>query len=60
MNPLDHADKIGAGRTFEDPNDPALTGVPVDKAAQVSPEAKSVLINYPQAPDPSPFVIRGG
>lgn len=60
-NPLAEAAKIGAGRAYQNPNDPAISGgVYKDAVDALSPESKSVLVNFPQAPAKTPFVIRGG
>lgn len=59
-DPSKNWDKIGAGRAFENPNDPRLVGEYKDVAAELSPDQKSVLQNFPMGPAPSPFKGSGG
>lgn len=59
-NIQDDMAKIGADRTYQDPNDPALVGTYKDAAADMPPEKKSVLVNFPEAPAKKPFTVRGG
>ena len=59
-SPLDQITKIGADRTYQDPNDPALTGTYKCPVSDLTAEQKSPLVNFPMAPAPSPFVIKGG
>jgi len=51
---------IGAQKGKQDPNDPSLTGTYKDAVDELSPEQKSVLINFPKGADPSPFSGSGG
>lgn len=45
----------------DDPNDPSKTGGQYkDAVDQMTPEQKSPLVNFPKAPDKTPFVIKGG
>ncbi len=57
--PLDQVEKIGAGRTYEDGNDAALTGTYKDPAAALTPEQKSVFVNLPMTPGKTPYTIKG-
>jgi hypothetical protein len=60
-NPLAEAEKIGAGRTYQNPNDPALVGgMYSDEVEKLSPEQRSVMAVNPMAPAKTPFVVRGG
>jgi len=59
-DPLAEAAKIGFGRAYENPNDPAISGGAYkDSVDAMSPEKKSVLVNFPQAPAKTPFTVRG-
>ena len=53
-------DKVGADRGKQDPNDPSIVGTYKDAVDELTPEQKSPLVNFPQAPDPAPFTIKGG
>jgi len=58
--PQDKITQIGAQRAYQDPNDAALTGTYRDAAAELSPEQRSPLVNFPVAPTIAPYSIKGG
>ena len=54
-NIQDKLAQVGSQKGIQNPNDPRVVGTYKDEVDAASPEAKSVLKDFPLQPQPNPF-----